>query len=163
MSSSDVLMGGITANELGRVAATVKLLGVTRKLVSMTSATFVCAAAAKLPKLVVDGRDSAVDAIMGVFFGEQYERRTLCFDARDPALQEQQFTAEEHIVMTHGQSLVMNEDGTAVIFGADVCYVIFVLPLSETMVMYLGGTLSQMTDLAELVTATMEGEGTTKH
>ncbi|UNI71209.1 hypothetical protein P5_0032 [Aeromonas phage P5] len=163
MNKDNVLMGGVTANELARISATLKLLDVTRKLVGLTSATFVCAAAAQLPKLVVDGRDEAVDAIMGVVFGEQYERRTLCFDARDPALQEKQFMAEEHAILTHGQSLVSNEDGTAVIFGKDVCYTILVLPISDTMVMYLGGTLSQLTDLADVVTSSMESEGTTRH
>lgn len=128
-----------------------KLMGVFNKLVAITSATYVCTEAALMPKLVVDGREPEVDALMGVFFGSQYEKRTLCFDVRTPDQVEAAIVTEEHSIVSNGRAMAISEEGSVIFFGDSVPYLIVVLPYNRCS-LYLGGTTAQLVELAEQVT-----------
>lgn len=128
-----------------------ELMGVFNKLVASTSATYVCTEAARMPKLVVDGREQAVDDLMGAFFGSQYDKRTLCFDVRTPDQVEAAIVTEEHSVVSNGRAMAISEEGAVFFFGDSVPYLILVLPYGRCS-LYLGGTTAQLVELAEQVT-----------
>lgn len=128
-----------------------RLLGIFNKLVAITSATYVCTEAALMPKLVVDGREPEVDELMKVFFGQQYEKRTLCFDVRTAAEVGATIVAEEHSVVSNGRALAISEEGSVIFFGVTVPYLIVVLPFNHCS-FYLGGTTAQLVELSEQVT-----------